>query len=222
MRVLDFYQPRNQVQVHSERVVSMDVEEHASYTGQLLIELEVKEFVAPVTVSANQLASTYQVVTFADVYVSVGEDMSSSRIFRVSSPTEAFLNPESRSGSEYSDKDDAEYHVTSTQTEVQRDLPYDEDLSSDIPTLIRLMETIMDAEQEKLFSGDVNFKCTLEEFWKKDSDFELVHFHKLMSYDSKFYEVFGKGALCDEIEGEPTMLNWDLLERHRDLLSCEA
>ncbi|GBP53837.1 PiggyBac transposable element-derived protein 4 [Eumeta japonica] len=98
---------------------------------------------APVTVSAKQPAGTHQVVIFANVYVSAGEDMlSSSRTFYVSSPTEALLDLESEGDSEYSNKSDAEYHITSAQTEVQRDLPHNEDLPSDVATSIRIMETL--------------------------------------------------------------------------------
>ncbi|GBP61483.1 hypothetical protein EVAR_34720_1 [Eumeta japonica] len=43
----DFHQSRNKTQVDSERVVLTDVEEHASDTGKLLIELEVDEFGEP-------------------------------------------------------------------------------------------------------------------------------------------------------------------------------
>ncbi|GBP78800.1 hypothetical protein EVAR_65309_1 [Eumeta japonica] len=50
----------------------------------------------------------------------------------VSSPTEVLLDPQSGSESEYSDEGDAKYHVTSAQKELQRDLPYDGDLLSDV------------------------------------------------------------------------------------------
>ncbi|GBP40688.1 hypothetical protein EVAR_36424_1 [Eumeta japonica] len=74
----------------------------------------------PFPASTIQPASTHQVITFPDVHVSAGEDMpSSSRTFRVSSPTEALLDPESGSSyddSEFSDDDDAEYLVTSAKS----------------------------------------------------------------------------------------------------------
>ncbi|GBP37782.1 hypothetical protein EVAR_29984_1 [Eumeta japonica] len=78
--------------------------------------------------------------------------------FRGSSSTEALLHSESGSDSECSGEGDAEYHVTSAQTKVQRDFPYDENLPSDVATSIRLMETVIDAEQAKLLSDNVNFK----------------------------------------------------------------
>ncbi|GBP58728.1 hypothetical protein EVAR_35507_1 [Eumeta japonica] len=192
VKVPDFYQPRNQKQVDCERVVLTDVEEHASDTRELLIELEVDELGEPretsdivyvteilpredtqhdttsqvlsnlaalVTVSTNQTANTHHVITFADVHVSAGEDMpSSSRTFRVSSLNDAHLDPESKSDSEYSNEGDAKYHVTSAPMEVQQNLLYDEDLPSDVAMSIRLIETVMDTEQEKLSSGYVNFK----------------------------------------------------------------
>ncbi|GBP75000.1 hypothetical protein EVAR_82418_1 [Eumeta japonica] len=70
--------------------VSTDVEECASGTEKLLMELGVSNLVAPFPASTIQPASTHQVITFPDVHVSAGEDMpSSSRTFRVSSLTEA-------------------------------------------------------------------------------------------------------------------------------------
>ncbi|GBP82560.1 hypothetical protein EVAR_91685_1 [Eumeta japonica] len=72
--------------------------------------------------------STHQVITFPDVHVSADEDMpSSSRTFRVSSPTEALLDPES--GSSYDDSefsDDDEYLVTSAKKKIQQNLSNDE------------------------------------------------------------------------------------------------
>ncbi|GBP79718.1 hypothetical protein EVAR_34843_1 [Eumeta japonica] len=51
---------------------------------------QVSNLVAPFPASTIQPASTHQVITFPDVHVSADEDMpSSSRTFRVSSPTEA-------------------------------------------------------------------------------------------------------------------------------------
>ncbi|GBP20170.1 hypothetical protein EVAR_5601_1 [Eumeta japonica] len=126
----DFHQPRNKAQDDSERVVPTDIEEHASDTGKLLIELEVDKF--------GELKETSDIV--------------------VSLPTEALLDPEIGNDSEYSNEGDAEYHVTSDQMEVPRDLPYDDDLPLDIATSIKIMETVMDAKQEKLLSGDINFK----------------------------------------------------------------
>ncbi|GBP30737.1 hypothetical protein EVAR_75961_1 [Eumeta japonica] len=88
---------------------------------KLLMELGIK-LVAPFPASTIQPASTHQVITFPDVHVSADEDMpSSSRTFRVSSPTEALLDPESGSSyddSEFSDDDDAEYLVTSAKKEI--------------------------------------------------------------------------------------------------------
>ncbi|GBP90394.1 hypothetical protein EVAR_65803_1 [Eumeta japonica] len=73
----------------------------------------------PVSIYANQPVSTLKVVTLADIHVSAGDEMTSSfRIFRVSSSTQALLNPKSGSDSEYSDEGDVEHHVTFAQTEV--------------------------------------------------------------------------------------------------------
>ncbi|GBP40861.1 hypothetical protein EVAR_88922_1 [Eumeta japonica] len=85
---------------------------------------QVSNLVAPFPASTIQPASTHQVITFPDVHVSADEDMpSSSRTFRVSSPTEALLDPESGSSyddSEFSDDDDAEYLVTSAKRRFSR------------------------------------------------------------------------------------------------------
>ncbi|GBP12524.1 PiggyBac transposable element-derived protein 4 [Eumeta japonica] len=93
---------------------------------------QVSNLVAPFPASTIQPASTHQVITFPDVHVSADEDMpSSSRTFRVSSPTEALLDPESGSSyddSEFSDDDDAEYLVTSAKKEIQQNLSDDEEL----------------------------------------------------------------------------------------------
>ncbi|GBP29193.1 hypothetical protein EVAR_20554_1 [Eumeta japonica] len=117
VNVPDFNQPKNQVQADFEWRVSTDVEECASGTEKLLMELGVSNLVAPFPASTIQPASTHQVITSPNVHVSAGEDMpSSSRTFRVSSLTEALLDPESGSSyddSEFSDDDDAEYYVTS-------------------------------------------------------------------------------------------------------------
>ncbi|GBP50360.1 PiggyBac transposable element-derived protein 4 [Eumeta japonica] len=139
-RCAGLHQPKNQAQADSEWGVD-DVEECTSGTKKLLMELginklgkpeilyvieiedtehdimsQVSNLVAPFLASI-QPASTHQVITFPDVHVSADEDMpSSSRTFRVSSPTEALLDPESGSSyddSEFSDDDDAEYLVTS-------------------------------------------------------------------------------------------------------------
>ncbi|GBP16253.1 hypothetical protein EVAR_93622_1 [Eumeta japonica] len=120
----DFNQPKNQAQADSEWEVSTDVEECASGTEKLLMELGINELgeareilyvieiedtehdttsqisnlVAPFPASTIQPANIHQVITFPDVHVSAGKDMpSSSRTFRVSSPTEALLDPESGS-----------------------------------------------------------------------------------------------------------------------------
>ncbi|GBP53406.1 G-protein coupled receptor Mth2 [Eumeta japonica] len=63
----------------------------------------------------------------------------------LSIPHHQLLDIESGSDSEYSDEGD-EYHVTSAQTEVQRD---DKDLPLDVPTSIKLMETVMDVDDDK-------------------------------------------------------------------------
>ncbi|GBP30465.1 hypothetical protein EVAR_20918_1 [Eumeta japonica] len=116
VNVPDFNQPKNQAQADSEWGVSTDVEECTSGTKKLLMELginklgeareilyvieiedtehdimsQVSNLVAPFPASTIQPASTHQVITFPDVHVSADEDMpSSSRTFRVSSPTEA-------------------------------------------------------------------------------------------------------------------------------------
>ncbi|GBP29565.1 hypothetical protein EVAR_93362_1 [Eumeta japonica] len=128
-------------------IFSTDVEECTSGTKKLLMELginklgeareilyvveieatehdimsQVSNLVAPFPASTIQPASTHQVITFPDVHVSADEDMPSSS-FRVSSPTEALLDPESGSSyddSEFSD-DDAEYLVTSAKRRFSR------------------------------------------------------------------------------------------------------
>ncbi|GBP14782.1 PiggyBac transposable element-derived protein 4 [Eumeta japonica] len=123
VNVPDFNQPKNQVQADFEWRVSTDVEECASGTEKLLMELGVSNLVAPFPASTIQPASTHQVITSPNVHVSAGEDMpSSSRTFRVSSLTEALLDPESGSSyddSEFSDDDDAEY-VTSAKRRFSR------------------------------------------------------------------------------------------------------
>ncbi|GBP64947.1 hypothetical protein EVAR_41362_1 [Eumeta japonica] len=102
--------------------VSTNVEECTSGTKKLLMELGIKPRCAIWLLI--QPASTHQVITFPDVHVSADEDMpSSSRTFRVSSPTEALLDPESGSSyddSEFSDDDDAEYLVTSAKRRFSR------------------------------------------------------------------------------------------------------
>ncbi|GBP36242.1 hypothetical protein EVAR_85489_1 [Eumeta japonica] len=158
VNVPDFNQPKNQAQADSEWGVSTNVEECTSGTKKLLMELginklgeareilyvieiedtehdimsQVSNLVAPFLASTIQPASTHQVITFPDVHVSADEDMpSSSRTFRVSSPTEALLDPESGSSyddSEFSDDDDAEYLVTSAKKEIQQNLSDDEEL----------------------------------------------------------------------------------------------
>ncbi|GBP18401.1 hypothetical protein EVAR_14794_1 [Eumeta japonica] len=123
--------------VHVIEIVSTE-DTHHDTTSKVLSNLA-----APVTVSANQPASTHLVVIFADVHVYAGKLMaSSSRTVRALSPTQALLDLESGSDAEYSDEGDAEYHVISAQMEVQLNLHYDEDLPSDISTSIRLMETV--------------------------------------------------------------------------------
>ncbi|GBP29020.1 hypothetical protein EVAR_83922_1 [Eumeta japonica] len=90
---------------------------------------------------------------------------SSSRTFRVSSPTEALLDPESGSSyddSEFSDDDDAEYLVTSAKKKIQQNLSNDEELPPQVAASARFMEAEMDVDHEKLLSGDVNFK------WQRD------------------------------------------------------
>ncbi|GBP56181.1 hypothetical protein EVAR_23621_1 [Eumeta japonica] len=94
VNVPDFNQPKNQVQADFEWRVSTDVEECASGTEKLLMELGV-----------NKLGKR-EILTF-----------------RVSSPTEALLDPESGSSyddSEFSDDDDAEYYVTSAKRRFSR------------------------------------------------------------------------------------------------------
>ncbi|GBP70244.1 hypothetical protein EVAR_7511_1 [Eumeta japonica] len=78
VNVPDFNQPKNQAQADSEWGVDGCGRMHVS------------NLVAPFPASTIQPASTHQVITFPDVHVSADEDMpSSSRTFRVSSPTEA-------------------------------------------------------------------------------------------------------------------------------------
>ncbi|GBP19061.1 hypothetical protein EVAR_83373_1 [Eumeta japonica] len=169
VNVPDFNQPKNQAQADSEWGVSTDVEECTSGTKKLLMELginklgeareilyvieiedtehdimsQVSNLVAPFPASTIQPASTHQVITFPDVHVSADEDMpSSSRTFRVSSPTEALLDPESGSSyddSEFSDDDDAEYLVTSAKKEIQQNLSDDEELppQSSVGTILK-------------------------------------------------------------------------------------
>ncbi|GBP96917.1 hypothetical protein EVAR_90675_1 [Eumeta japonica] len=123
--------------------VSTDVEECASGTEKLLMELGVSNLVAPFPASTIQPASTHQVITSPNVHVSAGEDMpSSSRTFRVSSLTEALwiLKVE----------------------EIQQNLSDDEELPPQVAASVRLMEAEMDVDHEKLLSGDVNFK------WQRD------------------------------------------------------
>ncbi|GBP87237.1 hypothetical protein EVAR_102491_1 [Eumeta japonica] len=154
VNVPDFNQPKNQAQADSE----WGVDECGRIVKKLLMELginklgeareilyvieiedtehdimsQVSNLVAPFLASTIQPASTHQVITFPDVHVSADEDMpSSSRTFRVSSPTEALLDPESGSSyddSEFSDDDDAEYLVTSAKKEIQQNLSDDEEL----------------------------------------------------------------------------------------------
>ncbi|GBP35963.1 hypothetical protein EVAR_91514_1 [Eumeta japonica] len=192
VNVPDFNQPKNQAQADSEWGVSTDVEECTSGTKKLLMELginklgeareilyvieiedtehdimsQVSNLVAPFPASTIQPASTHQVITFPDVHVSADEDMpSSSRTFRVSSPTEALLDPESGSSyddSEFSDDDDAEYLVTSAKKKIQQNLSNDEELPPQVAASARFMEAEMDVDHEKLLSGDVNFK------WQRD------------------------------------------------------
>ncbi|GBP70854.1 PiggyBac transposable element-derived protein 4 [Eumeta japonica] len=228
--VPDLHQPRNQAQVDSEWMVTRDVEEHASSTDKSLKELEVDNFgearetseiiyviemvpteddtnsqvlsnlAAPVTVSADLPASTRQVVTSADVHVSAGEDMPSSRSFRVSSPTEALLDPESGSDSEYSDEGGAEYCVTSAKKKIQLDVSDDEELPSKVAASLRVMEAAMDADHEKLLSGDVNFK------WQQDftaftavrEEFLVHPVGAVKDYDSPydaFVDIFDEGIM---------------------------
>ncbi|GBP45802.1 PiggyBac transposable element-derived protein 4 [Eumeta japonica] len=153
--VPDFNQPKNQVQADFEWRVSTDVEECASGTEKLLMELGVSNLVAPFPASTIQPASTHQVITSPNVHVSAGEDMpSSSRTFRVSSLTEALLDPESGSSyddSEFSDDDDAEYYVTSAKKEIQQNLSDDEEPQA---ASVRLMEAEMDVDHEKLLSDN--------------------------------------------------------------------
>ncbi|GBP31118.1 hypothetical protein EVAR_77415_1 [Eumeta japonica] len=152
--VPDFDQPRRQARADCKWVMSTDVEEWASGTEKSLMDLEINELwearelvyvieiedteldtisqllnlTALVKVSMIQPAST-KVVTFANAHVSFGEEMpSSSRTFRVSSPIEALLDPESGSyydGSEFSDGDDAECRVISAKKKIQQDLSND-------------------------------------------------------------------------------------------------
>ncbi|GBP82253.1 hypothetical protein EVAR_54998_1 [Eumeta japonica] len=128
-RVPDFNQPKNQAQADSEWGVDecgrmhghQEIADGAGYQTSLR---HFSFYIQP--------ASTHQVITFPDVHVSADEDMpSSSRTFRVSSPTEALLDPESGSSyddSEFSDDDDAEYLVTSAKKEIQQNLSDDEEL----------------------------------------------------------------------------------------------
>ncbi|GBP10488.1 hypothetical protein EVAR_76348_1 [Eumeta japonica] len=154
--------------------VSTDVEECTSGTKKLLMELginklgeareilyvieiedtehdimsQVSNLVAPFPASTIQPASTHQVITFPDVHVSADEDMpSSSRTFRVSSPTEALLDPESGSSyddSEFSDDDDAEYLVTSAKKEIQQNLSDDEELPPQDAKILSMISTFHD------------------------------------------------------------------------------
>ncbi|GBP43494.1 PiggyBac transposable element-derived protein 4 [Eumeta japonica] len=177
VNVPDFNQPKNQAQADSEWGVSTDVEECTSGTKKLLMELginklgeareilyvieiedtehdimsQVSNLVAPFLASTIQPASTHQVITFPDVHVSADEDMpSSSRTFRVSSPTEALLDPESGSSyddSEFSDDDDAEYLVTSAKKEIQQNLSDDEELPPQVRKKNNNEENVDDCDE---------------------------------------------------------------------------
>ncbi|GBP47651.1 hypothetical protein EVAR_40047_1 [Eumeta japonica] len=107
--VPDFCQPRNQAQVDSKRMVSTDVEEQETDTGELLIELKVDEF--------RKLRETSDIENVIEIV-----------------PT-----------------GDIQHNITS-QMEVQRNVPCDEDLPSDVAISIKLMERVIDVEQEKLLS----------------------------------------------------------------------
>ncbi|GBP98574.1 hypothetical protein EVAR_14898_1 [Eumeta japonica] len=139
VNVPDFNQPKNQAQADSEWGVSTDVEECTSGTKKLLMELGIKPRCA--ISGFYDSASTHQVITFPDVHVSADEDMlSSSRTFRVSSPT-ALLDPESGSSyddSEFSDDDDAKYLVTSAKKEIQQNLSDDEELPPQIAVSLKM------------------------------------------------------------------------------------
>ncbi|GBP83598.1 hypothetical protein EVAR_49089_1 [Eumeta japonica] len=128
---------------------------------------QVSNLVAPVWASTIRPANTYQVITFPDVHVSAGEDISSSsRTFRVSSPTKTLLNPESESSyddSELSHDDDAEHRVTSAKKEIQQDLSDDEELPSQVAASVRLMEAAMDVDLKKFLSGNVKKRNNNEE-----------------------------------------------------------
>ncbi|GBP19487.1 hypothetical protein EVAR_102034_1 [Eumeta japonica] len=156
----DFNRPKNQAQADSEWEVSTDVEECASGTEKLLMELGINELgeareilyvieiedtehdttshisnlVVPFPASTIQSASIHQVITFPDVHVSA----------------------------EFLDDDDTEYHVTSAKKEIQQNLSDYEELPPQVAASVRLMEAEMDIDHEKLLSGDVNFK------WQQD------------------------------------------------------
>ncbi|GBP58152.1 hypothetical protein EVAR_86314_1 [Eumeta japonica] len=88
-----------------------------------------------------------------------------SRIFRVSSPTEALLDSESGSTlmiQNFRMTMMGEYHVTSAKKEIQQNLSNDEELPPQVAASVRLIEAEMDVDHEKLLSGDVNFK------WQRD------------------------------------------------------
>ncbi|GBP66116.1 hypothetical protein EVAR_51285_1 [Eumeta japonica] len=103
----DFYQPRNQAQVESERggvdgcgrtrVGHGGVADRAG-GRRIWRQLRFMRINRRVLIKSSS-------ATFADIHVSVVEDVpSSSRIFRMSSPTEALLDTESGSDSEYLDE----------------------------------------------------------------------------------------------------------------------
>ncbi|GBP88010.1 hypothetical protein EVAR_60015_1 [Eumeta japonica] len=115
-QVPEFYQLRNQAQVDSEQVVSIDVESYPTSIGyggvadrngdtqHYTASQILSNLAAPVTVSTNQQASTHQLVSFAVVHDSAGGNKPNpSRTVRVSIPTEVLLDPEKGSDMKYSD-----------------------------------------------------------------------------------------------------------------------
>ncbi|GBP26618.1 hypothetical protein EVAR_18255_1 [Eumeta japonica] len=126
---------------------------------------QVSNLVAPFPASTIQPASTHQVITFPDVHVSADEDMpSSSRTFRVSSPTEALwiLKVEVVMMIQNFRMTMMPNILSLPPKKIQQNLSNDEELPPQVAASARFMEAEMDVDHEKLLSGDVNFK------WQRD------------------------------------------------------
>ncbi|GBP18160.1 hypothetical protein EVAR_12943_1 [Eumeta japonica] len=163
VNVPDFNQPKNQAQADSNGV-STDVEECTSGTKKLLMELGIKPrcAISGFYDSTSEYSSSDN---FPDVHVSADEDMpSSSRTFRVSSPTEALLILKVEVVMMIQN-----FRMTMMPNilslppkKIQQNLSNDEELPPQVAASARFMEAEMDVDHEKLLSGDVNFK------WQRD------------------------------------------------------